>query len=149
MAMPRFASCNAAGQVDGHKTLTAAWITKDLRQTICLDVVIHHPLDLCQFQIICSGELECQFVYGRQSHTLDLLLDGLDSLQGMQVIEIRWFAWQIRLIEGWIHNFPKHQPCRRLRLRNARIALRKLIIVSTDHNPRPQKHLLGTLGYLG
>ena len=44
--MPCNAGGHTAGDVDGHKALATAWVTKHLGQAVALNVIIHDPLDL-------------------------------------------------------------------------------------------------------
>ena len=92
MAMPCTASRHAAGNVDADERLTSAWVTEHLRQRVCLDVVVHNPLDLGQLQAVCTTELKRQFVFHWPCHALDLLFDGIQALQAMKVIEVCRFV---------------------------------------------------------
>lgn len=125
---------HAAGDVDADEGLTATWITEHLRQRVCLDVVIHDPLDLGQLQAVCPTKLKRQFVFHWPCHALDLLFDGIKALQAMQVIEVRWFVvHHVRVRKRWVHNFTKHQCRSCTALGHARVAFGELIIVCADH----------------
>ena len=46
VAVPWFASGDAAGNVDANEALAPAWVAKHLRQRVAFNVIIHHPMYL-------------------------------------------------------------------------------------------------------
>ena len=145
--------CNAgghtAGDVDRHKALATAWVTKHLGQAVALDVIVNDPLDLRELQAVCSRELKRQLILNWTCHALNLVFYCFQTLQAVQVIKVCWFGWQVRLRKVWINNLAKDKQSRGPTLCHPRVAICKLVIVSTNHDPGPRKHLFGTLGHLG
>ena len=80
MPVPTGAGCHAAGNVNTDKRLTAAWISEYLRQAVCLDVVIHDPLNLRQLQAVSPAELKCQLLTHRPCYALNLVFNRIQPL---------------------------------------------------------------------